>query len=112
MGDVISLFGNVVQASGKSYDLTNLAFTGIDDLRALVRPHAIEAAESGGDQVLLRILNIVAQELLDPSQTDEQAKSGGWASLDIKRGKGHDILCLVHDLWNEAITHQTSKAAP
>lgn len=111
MGDVISLFHDANQASGQSYDLTLLAFTNIEDLCAMVRPHAINAALNGGDQIMLRILNIVAQELLDPSRTDDEAKVGGWTSLDVQRGKGYDILCLVNDLWNEAIAAQLSADA-
>jgi hypothetical protein len=102
MGDVIELFRkNPAEVAGSRFDVTALAFMTINELRALVRPYTLEAATKRTDLVLLRLLNLMATSLLDPSCTQQTAQAAGWTTLENQRAKGFEILTLVNELWNE-----------
>lgn len=111
MGEVISLFGNPPSADPHAIDGTALLFANIEDLRAHIRPTLAAQVECGGDLVLLRVLNVCAGVLLDPECTDEAAKLEGWASLEVRRGKGYDMLRLVNELWSEFVTIKLAESS-
>lgn len=104
MGDLINLFAKQSQTVETSLDATALAFAPIDQIRLAAWPFIQNEVSNGTDMPILRTLNVVATMLLDPAITEHDARVGGWASLDARKEKGFDLLTLVNELWNEAVT--------
>ncbi|MBB3179737.1 hypothetical protein [Variovorax sp. Sphag1AA] len=76
----------------RAIDVTHIAFVPLAELERVL----IESINTMKDPTtLIRVICRIAHSLLDPSDTESQARTQGWASLAVRHQRGRDMIEII-----------------